>query len=294
MLHRAAHASPAWFRNEPEMRAIKPLLDLQQRWSALPETGRLVCEMIESREGHHFFCYPFAGRLVHIGLGALLAWRTAREKPGTFSISMNDYGFELLSAEPFDWPKLIADGLFTTDRLLEDTIASLNASELAQRRFREIARVSGLVFAGYPGERKSARSVQATSSLFYEVFRKHDAGNLLLTQAESEALEQELEIGRLRSTLERIATCELCITHPAHATPFSFPLMVERFREEVTTERLGERIARMLAELEAVASEEAQDDSDRGPVATTPSSKKPGVSKAGRERGHVKRVKTGP
>ncbi len=257
MLHRAAHASNAWYRNEPEMRAVRPLLELQQRWSALPETGRLVCELIASREGHHFLCYPFGGRIVHIGLGSLVAWRAARNHPGTFSISMNDYGFELLSAEPFDWERLIAEGLLSTDHLLEDIVASLNASELAQRRFREIARVSGLVFSGYPGERKSTRQVQASSSLFYEVFRKHDAGNLLLTQAETEALEQELEIGRLRATLERMARWELVITRPARATPFSFPLMVERFREEVTTEKLGERIARLLGELEAAADGDA-------------------------------------
>ncbi len=256
MLHRAAHASDAWFRHEPEMRAVRPLLELQQRWSALPETGRLVCELIASREGHHFLCYPFGGRIVHIGLGSLIAWRAARHQPGTFSISMNDYGFELLSAEPFDWERLIAEGLLSTDHLLEDILASLNASELAQRRFREIARVSGLVFAGYPGDRESARHVQASASLFYEVFRRHDAGNLLLTQAETEALEQELEIGRLRATLERIAKWELVVTRPAHATPFSFPLMVERFREEVTTEKLGERIARLLSELEAAADDE--------------------------------------
>ncbi len=253
MLHRAAHANDAWFKNEPEMRAVRPLLELQQRWSALPETGRLVCELIASREGHHFLCYPFGGRIVHIGLGSLIAWRAARHQPGTFSISMNDYGFELLSAEPFDWERLIAAGLLSTDHLLEDILSSLNASELAQRRFREIARVSGLVFSGYPGDRKSARHVQASASLFYEVFRKHDAGNLLLTQAETEALEQELEIGRLRATLERIAQWELVVTRPAHATPFSFPLMVERFREEVTTEKLNERIARLLSELEEAA-----------------------------------------
>ncbi len=273
LLARAATATDAWYRHEPEMRAARPLLELQQRWSALPVTGRLVCEVIESREGHHFFCYPFAGRLVHIGLGSLIAWRAAREKPGTFSISMNDYGFELLSATPFDWRALIDGGLLATDRLLDDVIASLNASELAQRRFREIARVSGLVFSGYPGERRSGRQVQASSSLFYEVFRKHDAGNLLLTQAETEALEQELEIVRLRRTLERIADWELCITHPGNATPFSFPLMVERFREEVTTEKLAERISRMLGDLEKAAATE----------------EKPAARK-----GYVKRIRTKP
>ncbi len=296
MLHRAAHASDAWFAREPEMRAVRPLLALQQRWSSLPVTGRLVCEVIASGEGHHFICYPFAGRLVHIGLGALLAWRAAREKPGTFSISSNDYGFELLSAEPFDWDELIADGLFSTERLLADVIASLNASELAQRRFREIARIAGLVFSGYPGEHKSGRHVQASASLFYEVFRKHDAGNLLLTQAETEALEQELEIGRLRTTLERLATWDLCVMRPPHATPFSFPLMVERFREEVTTEQLAARIARMLAELEAAAAEDAVDggarERPREDADAASAAAKHKQKKAGRQRGYIKRVRT--
>jgi ATP-dependent Lhr-like helicase len=292
LLHRAADGDDAWFDREPEMRAVRPLLELQARWSAVPQTGRLVCEVIESPEGHHFICYAFAGRLAHIGLGALIAWRAAREKPGTFSISMNDYGFELLSAEPFDWAALIDQGLLSTERLLEDVVASLNASEIAQRRFREIARVSGLVFSGYPGERKSARSVQASSSLFYEVFRKHDAGNLLLTQAETEALEQELEIGRLRTTLEQIATWDLCLTHPGYATPFSFPLMVERFREEVTTEQLNQRIERMLSQLEAAAENRPPPPDAKGPD-PGPKGPKPMRPPRSRERGYVRRVKAG-
>ena len=77
-------------------------------------------------------------------------------------------------------------------------LASLNASELARRRFREIARVSGLIFQGYPGEKRSNKQLQASSSLFFEVFQKYDPANRLLAQAEQELLAQELEIGRLQ------------------------------------------------------------------------------------------------
>jgi len=190
---------------------------------------------------------------VHIGLASLLAWRAARDAPGTFSISMNDYGFELLSPDAFDWPGLIEAGLFNEERLLEDVLDSLNASELAQRRFREIARIAGLVFQGFPGAPKSTRQVQASSSLFFEVFRKHDAGNLLLGQAQTEALEQELEIVRLRATLAEMRRRRLVFTQPRRFTPFSFPLMVERLREAVTTEKLADRVQRLLKELEAEA-----------------------------------------
>ncbi|HEU4621297.1 MAG TPA: DNA ligase-associated DEXH box helicase, partial [Burkholderiaceae bacterium] len=242
-------------RFPPEVEAVRPLLALQERWSALPTPEHLVCERIVTREGHHFFCYPFAGRMVHIGLGSLIAWRAARDQPGTFSISMNDYGFELLSPEPFDWEALIARGLFSTERLLEDVLDSLNASELALRRFREIARIAGLVFTGYPGAPRSTRQLQASSGLFYEVFRKHDAGNLLLTQAQTEALEQELEISRLRTALERMNTQRVVMTSPAKPTPFAFPLLIERLREKVSNEKLSDRVARMLKELEAAADE---------------------------------------
>ncbi|MDR5742107.1 ligase-associated DNA damage response DEXH box helicase [Caballeronia sp. LZ029] len=239
--------------DEPEMRAVRPLLDLQAKWSALPGPGVLVVELVRSREGHHFFCYPFAGRMAHIGLGSLLGWRASRDQPGTFSISMNDYGFELLSARPFDWETLIVEGLFSPENLEHDILASLNASELSARRFREIARVSGLIYQGHPGQQKSARQLQASSGLFYEVFRKHDSDNLLLAQADQEVMLQELELGRIRAALQRMSESRLALMHPKKPTPFAFPLIVARLREKVSTEKLSDRVERMLADLEKAA-----------------------------------------
>jgi ATP-dependent Lhr-like helicase len=243
----------------PEMQALRPLIEIQKRWSALPTSDTLVLESMKSREGHHLFVYPFAGRSVHMGLASLFAYRIGRMQPITFSIAINDYGFELLAPEPVDWARVFAGttgidvALFDTSHLLEDVLGSLNATQLSQQRFREVARIAGLVFQGYPGQPKSARQVQASSSLFFEVFRKHDAGNLLLTQAQREVLEQELELTRLSDTLtelhaRRVRWCEV-----RRATPFGFALMVERFREKVSTEKLSDRVARMVRELEKAA-----------------------------------------
>jgi len=234
-----------------EMRLARPLIELQARWSAVPTRSELVLESLRSREGRHLFAYPFAGRLAHVGLASLLAFRAGRATPSTFSMAVNDYGFELLSTEDIDWRSLWRDaGLLREEHLLEDILASLNAGQLAQRRFREIARVSGLIFQGFPGQPKSTRQLQASSSLFFEVFRKYDAGNLLLTQAGREVLEQELDIARLRAALARMRSQRLVYRHLQQPTPFAFPLMIERLREELTTERLTDRIARMVAELE--------------------------------------------
>lgn len=230
-----------------EMQAAEPMLRAQERLSQLPRRGVLLVEQFHSREGHHLYLYPFAGRNVHIGLAQLLALRLAKAEPNTFSLSINDYGLEILAAKPVTLP---AD-LFATGNLLADVLASLNSGELAQRRFREIARVAGLVFGGYPGAPKSMRQLQASSSLFYEVFRKYDAGNRLLSQAENEVLSQELELGRLRATLQRLAALPLVQVTLKAPSPFALPLMVERLREQLTTEKLKDRLDRLLAESEA-------------------------------------------
>ncbi|MCS0616374.1 ligase-associated DNA damage response DEXH box helicase [Massilia kyonggiensis] len=243
----------------PEMRALQPLLEIQARWSALPDSDVLVAESMKSREGYHLFLYPFAGRAVHTGLASLFAYRVGRVMPSTFSIAVNDYGFELLAPEAVDWATVFAGGtgadvgLFDTSHLLEDVLDSLNATQLSQQRFREVARIAGLIFQGYPGQHKSMRQVQASSSLFFEVFRKHDSGNLLLTQAEREVLEQELELTRLRDTLVELHARRIAFREVKRATPFGFPLMVERFREKVSTEKLADRVARMVRELEKAA-----------------------------------------
>lgn len=243
----------------PEMEAIRPLIEIQQQWSALPTTDTLVLESMKSREGYHLFVYPFAGRSVHTGLASLMAYRIGKVQPITFSIAVNDYGFELLSGEPVEWGLVFggatgaAVGLFDTGHLLEDVLDSLNATQLSQQRFREVARIAGLVFQGYPGQPKSNRQVQASSSLFFEVFRKHDASNLLLTQAQREVLEQELELTRLRDTLVELHARKLAYGEVRRATPFGFALMVERFREKVSTEKLSDRVARMVRELEKAA-----------------------------------------
>ena len=236
-----------------EMRLVQPLLEVQMRWSALPTENSLLAEVMKSREGWHLFLYPFAGRHVHLGLASLLAWRMAQHQSLTFSIAVNDYGLELLSATEVDWPKGLTADLLGVDNLLHDVLASLNAGELARRRFREIARIAGLVFSGYPGAQKSARQLQASSGLFFDVFRQYDPANLLLTQAEEEVLRQELEVARLEQTLTRLQRRQLDIHQVRRTTPLAFPLMVERFRESMSSEKLADRIRRMVAELDKAA-----------------------------------------
>ena len=241
---------------EPELQAAQPMLNAQTRLSKLPTPGTLLLEQYRSREGFHVFLYPFAGRYVHLGLASLVAWRLARVMPNTFSMSVNDYGFELLAARAFDMQPLLERHVFDEAELLHDVLASLNSGELAQRRFREIARVSGLVFTGYPGAPKSTKQLQASSSLFYEVFRKYDPDNRLLGQAEAEVLAQELDLRRLRASLKRMRAQAIEAVTLRAPSPFALALMVERFREQLSTEKLADRLARLLQDANAAVDRE--------------------------------------
>jgi ATP-dependent Lhr-like helicase len=232
---------------DEEVIALKPLFDLQKQLSHLPQSHEFLIESFKSREGHHLLFYPFEGRLVHEGMASLLAYRISKIKSASFSIAMNDYGFELLTDDEVPIMEVLEDaGFFSIDNLLDDIQHSLNANEMARRRFRDIAHIGGLVFTGYPGQPVKNKHLQASTSLLFEVFSEYEPDNLLVRQAYNEALAFQLEEFRLRSALQRIAKQNIILKVIERPTPFAFPIMVDSLgREKLTTETLEERIAKM-------------------------------------------------
>jgi ATP-dependent Lhr-like helicase len=249
---RLGEAANGVYRGD-ELTAIKPILEVQRKWSHIPQPDELLIERVKTREGYHLFVFPFEGRLVHEGLAALLAYRMSRVAPISFTMSSNDYGIELLSADEPPLDAALANGLLSPHNLLDDVAASLNATEMAKRQFREIARIAGLVFPGLPRSGKSARQLQASSSLFFDVFRQYDPDNMLLSQAHREVLERQLESSRLGRTLERLVNARVVVTHPKRTPPLAFPLLVDRTREKVSSETVLDRIRRMQLVLEKAA-----------------------------------------
>ncbi len=234
----------------PEMKSLEPVFAIQQRWSRIPAADDVLIERVEAREGHFIYVYPFDGRLVHEGMAALVAYRLARLRPISFSIATNDYGFSLLSVERVDIDTAV---MFTTENVAEDLLDALNATEMARRQFREIARIAGLVFPGLPRSGKTARQLQASSGLFFDVFQKHDPGNLLVAQAFREVMVRQLEHARLARTLERCSRSRVVVMEPPRTTPFGFPLLVDRARDRVSSMPLADRVRRMQLALERAA-----------------------------------------
>ncbi len=251
MLRKMMNPLPLKKSKAPEIVAIKPLLDLQQQLSVIPKENELLIEQIETKDGFHLFVYPFEGRLVHEAMAAIIAYRISKITPITFSIAMNDYGFELLSDQPVPVDDTNAKDLFTLENLLTDIQKSVNSTEMARRKFRDIAVIGGLIFQGMPGEQVKARHLQSSASLLFNVFAEYEPNNILLQQAYREVLDQQMEEVRLRTALQRIHNGKIIITFPERPTPFCFPILVDGLnRNNLTSEKLEDRIKKMQAQLE--------------------------------------------
>ena len=228
-----------------EMLAIRPLLQKQEKLSSLPKENELLVEQIKSDEGTHIYFYPFEGKYVHEVLAALVAYRISVSQPISFSIASNDYGFEILTDQDIEVEDFLELDLFSMESLLEDINASINNTEMAKRKFRDVATIAGLIFQGYPGKGMTYKHLQASSTMIYQVFEDYDPENLLLKQANEEVLSLQFERSRLTESLKRINTQKIVLNKLRKPTPFCFPIMVDRLRERFTTEMLSDRIEKM-------------------------------------------------
>jgi len=229
----------------PELIALAPIFTRQRKESIVPDADEFLIETFKTREGFHAVFYPFEGRFVHEALASVMAYRISLLSPISFSLAYNDYGFELLSDTEIDLQSVFDNNLFTTKFLHHDLQKSLNATEMARRKFRDIAIISGLVFTGMPGKPIKTKHLQSGSQLIFEVFRDYEPDNLLLQQAYRETFEHQLEEGRLIEALERINEQTIIWKPCQKPTPFSFPIITDRLREKLSSETLSERIKKM-------------------------------------------------
>ena len=228
-----------------ELKTIFPILTTQAKTSLIPNENEFLIEKFNTEEGCHVYLYPFEGRAVHEGMASIISYRIALLKPMSFSLAFNDYGIELLSDQDIPIEDAIDSEIFSPQHLRDDIVASVNASEMARRRFRDIAAISGLIFKGFPHAEKKERHLQASSSLLFNVFTDYDKNNLLYRQAFEEVMEFQLEEGRMRNAFSRIINQEVKLVYPKNYTPFSFPLMVDRLREKLSTEKIEDKIKKM-------------------------------------------------
>ncbi|MFY0601228.1 MAG: ligase-associated DNA damage response DEXH box helicase [Cyclobacteriaceae bacterium] len=237
-----------------EMKKIKPILDLQAKWSIVPDKNTLLIEKAKSKFGNHVFFYPFEGLYVHEVLAGVVALRVSRIQPISFSLSMNDYGFELLSDQEIPIEEALEADLFSEEKMMEDIRMSINQTEMAQRKFRDVATIAGLIFQGYPGKNIRAKHLQASTGILFKVFETYDEENLLIKQAMDEVMTLQLEHSRLFEAIRRINDQKIILRDTVRPTPFAFPIVVDLLRRQnLSSEQLSDRISKMQLQLEKLA-----------------------------------------
>ena len=230
---------------ETELKFLNPLLTTQNLNSHIPKSDEFLIEKIKTREGCHLFFFPFEGRLVNEIMASLIAYRISKLQPITFSIAMNDYGFGLLSDQDIPVTEENLKSILSKENLMDDVVASINASEVASRKFRDIAVIAGLVIQSQPGARKTNKSLQSSSSLIFKVLEDYEPNNLLIRQAYTEVFNEQLEEARLQGAFDRISKSTLILKEANGYTPLSFPIKVDSLRNTMSTEKLSDRIARL-------------------------------------------------
>ena len=237
-------------KNSPEFRALTPIFDEQKKESIIPKPDEFLIERFKTREGFHTIFYPFEGYAIHEVMASLLAYRISLLKPISFSMSFNDYGFELLSDQAFSKDDFLDNNFLTTNHLNDDLEKSINISEMSRRRFRDIAVISGLVFQGFPNKPIKSKHLQSGSQLFYNVFKDYEPDNLLYQQAIEETFEHGMESGRMTKVFEKIENQLIVWLDCSQPTPFSFPIITDRIRTKLSSESVEDRIRKMSLQLE--------------------------------------------
>lgn len=161
---------------------------------------------------------------------------------------MNDYGFELLSNQEIPLNEENLKQILSKENLIQDVMSSINATEMARRKFRDIAVISGLVIQTYPGQRKNNKNLQASSGLIFNVLEDYDPENLLLKQAYFEVFNQQIEEARLMEAFQRIEGQKIILKVANAFTPLSFPIKVDSLRQSLSSEDLATRIRKMQEE----------------------------------------------
>ncbi|WP_312344557.1 ligase-associated DNA damage response DEXH box helicase [Chryseobacterium binzhouense] len=232
--------------SEKELKFLHPLLMNQEERSHIPKDDEFLVELIKNREGYHLFMYPFEGRLVHEVMSALIAYRISKLAPISFSMAMNDYGFELFSDKEIPLNDENLHKILSRENLMTDVISSINSAEMARRKFRDIAVISGMVIQNYAGKQRSNKSLQSSAGLIFKVLEDYDPNHFLVRQAYTEVFNAQLQEQRLVEAFKRIEKSKIILKFANTFTPLSFPIKVDSLRQTLSSEGLDARIQKLI------------------------------------------------
>lgn len=211
-------------------RPVRHWLELQARFSVLPEPKSLLVESFPRGNLNCFIAYTFEGRRANQTLGMLVSRRMDRRGLGPLSFTVTDYGLAITSVEQVTAQEVY--DLLSPDILADELEEWLGESPMLKRSFRRVATIAGLVEQNNNAQRKTLRQVTFSTDLIYDVLRKYEPDHVLLALTRADAERELLDLDRLTDMIlafqNRIEFREL-----PRPSPLSLPVILD-----VRTERL--------------------------------------------------------
>ena len=108
-----------------------------------------------------------------------------------------------------------------------------------KRQFREIARVAGLVFPGFPRRQDRAKQLQASSGCSSTCSPRYDPGQPAADAGAPRGAGAAARAEPARPRAGPARRGRITVVEVERPTPLAFPLLVDRAREQLTSEKLA-------------------------------------------------------
>lgn len=204
---------------------VREWLELQRKYAALPQPGRLMVETFPCAGREYTVIYAFAGKNANQTLGLLISQRMEEAGLAPIGFLSTDYALMIwcLREVTDPAPLLAAEGL---TQGFEDW---LSGNAVMKKTFRQVAVIAGLIERNLPGKRKTGRQTMFSSDILYDTLRRFDPDHLLMQITRIEALRGLVDFGRIEEMLAR-SEGRVDHTRANRVTPLAAPLMLEMGR----------------------------------------------------------------
>ncbi|MDA9951363.1 ligase-associated DNA damage response DEXH box helicase [Oligoflexaceae bacterium] len=234
-------------KSKKSHRIMDQFISAQQLHSIVPDQNQFLLEVWAQKRGTHLFAYPIRGRHANHSIGLILAYRLSKKLAATYSLVVSEYGVEIVINDNSKIEALLTPELLSPTGWSDDLKMAINMSELSKLHFREIARVSNLVWQNYPRARKRGSEIKASASLLHGVFSQFEPENPLLEQADREVLERELDYKNTGGILKEIQSLTWVVKSLPTPSPLGINLIGERLAAKLSSESTKERIDKLVA-----------------------------------------------
>jgi ATP-dependent Lhr-like helicase len=248
---------------EPELPTgarLKPTKEPRPRRTTPPPQGefRLAGLTVASKLGpppvpagpakpRHYFFHSLIGRAANDALARVIALRLSRLKGGNAVSTPDDYGFVLTVSEEQRLTGADLPLLFAPENFLTELDESLSRSALLKYHFRSAAQTGLMVYRNYFGESKSARKMQWSAEVIFNVLAQYEPDHVLLREARRDTMHTFLDAPAAAAFLDDLQAQRrpIRLRPVTEVPPLSFGMYATKIKEALLVEDPRETLERL-------------------------------------------------